>query len=157
MIFGLTGHTKGFGKHIHDYLVKGGHTVIGFSKSNGYDITLGESREEIVNAIPECDVFINNAYCGEGQVLLLDMIYEGYPKKHIINVGADITETDGSKFKKLYENKIKLKNLSKVLGKEYKSWGFWKGHPISKIYPELITNITIEEAIEELLENVFIH
>tara|TARA_B110000285_G_scaffold60503_1_gene69452 strand:+ start:1131 stop:1388 length:258 start_codon:yes stop_codon:yes gene_type:complete len=85
------------------------------------------------------------------------MAYDEYPLKHIISIGADITETDGLRFKSLYDNKTRLKNLSEKLGTEYKSWGFWKDHPVAKAYPYIITNITIEEAIEELLESVHIH
>ena len=32
----------------------------------------------------------------------------------------------------------------------YKSFGFWKGSEPAKVFPELIVNTTIEEAIEEL-------
>ena len=151
MVIGLTGHTNGFGKYIYKYLNNKDYIVIGFSRSNGFDITSHKSREDIINSINKCDVFINNTYCKDGQVYLLGMINNTYPKMRIISVGSDITKTDGSKFKKIYRNKIELKNLCEKLGTEYKSWGYWHGHPISNAYPELITEITIEEAIQELI------
>jgi hypothetical protein len=151
MIIGLTGHTKGFGKYIYDYLIDDHETVFGFSRSNGHNINSQEDREEIVKGAGCCDVFINNTYSRDGQVLLLRMLHDRYPDLRIISVGSDITEIDGCNFKALYINKTKLKKLSTELNTEYKSWGYWGGHPILDIYPELLTVTTIQEAVEELL------
>ena len=56
MIIGITGHTKGLGKAIYDTL-KASHTIIGFSRTNGYNI---QSPNKIIDCLKDCDVFINN-------------------------------------------------------------------------------------------------
>ena len=59
MKIAITGHSRGIGKACFD-LFSAEHECVGFSRSNGYDISKG-----IINIIDqslECDVFINNAY-----------------------------------------------------------------------------------------------
>ena len=63
----VTGHTKRIGKAIYDAFPNS----IGLSKSTGYDITDENSRTRILHAVRDCDIFINNAHDGFGQVELL--------------------------------------------------------------------------------------
>lgn len=84
----ITGHSKGIGKSIFDLLNKE-HNCIGFSRSNGYDISI--DAERIIDSAKECDVFINNAYKDLNQVVLFDKLFELWKDdntKQIINIGS---------------------------------------------------------------------
>tara|TARA_B100001027_G_C16252689_1_gene325265 strand:+ start:81 stop:617 length:537 start_codon:yes stop_codon:yes gene_type:complete len=88
MTIALTGHTEGIGKAIYEEL---DNEVLGFSRSNGYNITNKEDRIKIINESMDCDVFINNAHQGFGQVELLMELFDTWrmENKLIINVGTD--------------------------------------------------------------------
>lgn len=99
-MIGITGHTKGLGKAIFETI---SGDFIGFSRSNGYDITDPKSREEIVKQSIDCDVFINNAYDQFGQVNLLYDLHMAWKNtdKLIINVSSN--SSDGiKKFEHIY-------------------------------------------------------
>lgn len=84
----ITGHTKGIGKSIYDILSKN-HEVSGFSRSNGYDIS--KFYEVIVNNCLNYDVFINNAYCHNYQLLIFNKLLDAWKyngDKTIINIGS---------------------------------------------------------------------
>lgn len=90
MKIAITGHTNGFGKTIYDMCVSREIDCVGFSKSTGFDITNAASRQEILKQSHDCDVFVNNAYDGYGQI---DMLYDVYrewknQKKHIVTIGS---------------------------------------------------------------------
>ena len=87
MKIALTGHTRGIGAAILDSLENEGHEVLGFSRSNGYDISdPGFPLDEI----EPCDVFINNAYHEYAQVDLLYRVHEMWRQsmKRIICIGS---------------------------------------------------------------------
>jgi hypothetical protein len=65
----ITGHTSGLGKEFYDHFLYQGYEVIGLSRSNGYDIS--KNIEDIIKVSSGCDLFINNAYSGNGQLKLL--------------------------------------------------------------------------------------
>lgn len=67
----ITGHSKGIGQSLYNVFVNNGHIVKGFSRSNGFNISLSESRKDILTKSSDVDVFINNAYHPTGQTLLL--------------------------------------------------------------------------------------
>jgi len=93
MKIAITGHSKGIGKALTDYFEQQGHTVIGFSRSNGFDITQLSSRQHILNELTTCDIFINNAYATKAQhQLLIDAIqlWEGTTNT-IINIDSKST------------------------------------------------------------------
>jgi hypothetical protein len=78
----ITGHTRGLGKAINDYLVVQGWTVIGFNSSTSLD--------RIVEISNNCDLFINNAY-GDGiQIELLNQLYNSVGK--MIVCGSVVTD-----------------------------------------------------------------
>lgn len=86
----ITGHSQGIGKALADVFQTNGHTVLGFSRSNGFDISKSASRISIINESRDVDIFINNAYHPIGQLELLKEIIEQwrYVDKIIINIGS---------------------------------------------------------------------
>jgi NAD(P)-dependent dehydrogenase (short-subunit alcohol dehydrogenase family) len=87
----VTGHTRGLGKGIYDYFSKD-NEVVGFSKSNGFDITDSDCRTQIVNASEDADIFVNNAHANGdfAQLHLLKDMHElwKHQNKIIINVSS---------------------------------------------------------------------
>jgi len=86
----ITGHTRGIGKEIFNELSKRSYQVHGYSRSNGWDISLQEIRTQIVNETLDFDVFINNAYYPIAQFELLKLLVNQWQgtKKLIVNVGS---------------------------------------------------------------------
>ena len=92
MIVAITGHTRGLGAELKKRFEAKRHTVVGFSRSNGFDISKEADRVTLIKQAAECDVFINNAYWGFAQVALLCGMYGVWsqkPNKYIINIGSD--------------------------------------------------------------------
>lgn len=86
----ITGHTSGIGNSLFKLFEKNGFVVEGFSKTNGYNISDPESRKEIVSRSLDADIFVNNAYDIDGQLILLKemtRLWEG-TNKLIINMGS---------------------------------------------------------------------
>jgi|694.fasta_scaffold04762_30 NAD(P)-dependent dehydrogenase (short-subunit alcohol dehydrogenase family) len=95
----ITGHTKGLGKYLHDAFIADGHIVLGFSRSNGYNIKNKEDRERIVAEVNDCNVFINNAFNYEdwdnSQLDMLKDIYYSWinnKDKSIINMSSSASD-----------------------------------------------------------------
>lgn len=95
----ITGHTKGLGKFLYESFVSQGHTVVGFSRSNGYNIKNKEDRDRIVLESKDCSVFINNAFNYEdwdnSQLdMLKDMYYSWLHEtsKTIINMSSSAAD-----------------------------------------------------------------
>lgn len=89
MIIAITGHTRGIGKAIADNLK--GNTIIGLSRSNGYEIS---DTQRILEAGKDADIFINNAYDGFYQRDLLEAFYNEWKdtNKTIISIGSIVTD-----------------------------------------------------------------
>lgn len=90
MKIAITGHTRGIGQAIYNSLVNK-NSVIGLSRTNGYDIN---DTETIINAVRDCDCFVNNAYSDLQQEILLkeiNALWQGQ-NKLIINVGSAVTD-----------------------------------------------------------------
>lgn len=90
MKLAITGHTSGLGKSISRLAHERNINVIGFSRTNGFNITDHRDRKILINSVSDFDVFINNAYDRYGQ---LDLLYELYDEwkaqnKLIINIGS---------------------------------------------------------------------
>jgi short-subunit dehydrogenase involved in D-alanine esterification of teichoic acids len=101
MKISITGHSKGIGKSLSECFSTAGHTIFGFSRSSGFDISVEESRQQILEMSNDSDVFINNAYDPVGQFLLLqDMIqqWQGLDKM-IINISSKLSYLDAAKSK----------------------------------------------------------
>ena len=81
----ITGHTKGIGRAIANLYPD----HLGFSRSNGYDISVETSREQIVHESLDCDIFVNNAYHIDAQSKLFKMMFEVWrddESKTIVNI-----------------------------------------------------------------------
>lgn len=116
MKISITGHTNGIGLGLYNHF----DDCIGFSKSNGYDISNESDRNKIVEESLDSDVFINNAYCEDFQTNMFLEIYNKwrYEDKLIINIVSGLVysdlDDDYSKNKKhLYES-----SLSKILNED---------------------------------------
>lgn len=107
----ITGHTRGIGKALSDVFITQGHTVVGFSKSNGYDIEDENVRNDIINKIKDADIFINNAYHPIGQVDLLDRSIKQWHETHklIINISSKMVHYTRPGFEE-YVNSKKQQN-----------------------------------------------
>lgn len=119
----ITGDTSGIGLalkekfNVHD-------TVIGFSRSNGYDVRYNSNRKQIVSKSIDSDIFINNAYHSDGQTLLLgDMLdaWEGTNKTiiHISSLIVNLPEEYFLNYPELLEYQCS-KLIGNLLIKNYK-------------------------------------
>lgn len=89
MKIAITGHSKGIGKALYDHLIYKGHTCIGFSRSNGYD--LEEKQKLIIKGSLSSDVFVNNAWKGYEQINILTAMWEQWKyneNKTIVNISS---------------------------------------------------------------------
>jgi hypothetical protein len=93
MKIAITGHTQGLGQAFLNHFQS--HTVIGFSRSNGYDIVSPADRNKILDEIKDFDIFINNAYNNydDSQLQLLIDVYNIWKgtDKIIINISSRYT------------------------------------------------------------------
>lgn len=82
----ITGHSRGIGKFLFEKL----DNTIGFSITDGYDISKEEDRQRIFDESADADVLINNAWHVTGQLELLKLFYSKwlYKNKIIINIGS---------------------------------------------------------------------
>jgi NADP-dependent 3-hydroxy acid dehydrogenase YdfG len=88
----ITGHTKGIGAEIFQYFSSKEHDCIGFSRSNGHDISVADDRKRIVEQSIDCDIFVNNACTrsDDAQLYMLDEVYKAWEKENkiIINISS---------------------------------------------------------------------
>jgi NAD(P)-dependent dehydrogenase (short-subunit alcohol dehydrogenase family) len=87
--FAITGHTKGLGKELSRHV-----DYIGFSRSNGHDISTLDGRNNIVIKSNDCNIFLNCAYSGDySQVDMLYTIFNSWKDKEslIVNIGSETT------------------------------------------------------------------
>ena len=89
MNIAITGHTRGIGCAI-SALFKN-DTVLGLSRSTGYDI---RNTESIIDSVKDCDIFINNAYDGGCQTAILSALAAVWKNtdKLIITIGSTVTD-----------------------------------------------------------------
>lgn len=89
MKIAITGHSKGIGKALFNHCIYKGHTCIGYSRSNGFDIN--EQYNIIARESKQCDVFVNNAFDYGGQINMFKSMYNAWKDdstKTIVNVGS---------------------------------------------------------------------
>lgn len=114
----ITGHTSGLGKALFErFAIE--YNVEGYSTSNGYNI---RRIKPIIDAVKDCDIFINNAYDRFSQVDLLYALYsiwENYDKV-IVNISS--LAPDGLKeYPQPYaSHKAALDNASRQLSAQMK-------------------------------------
>ena len=94
-MIGITGHTKGLGKHLYEKLVQK-DAVKGFSRTNGYDIKSPVDRKKIIQEVQECDVFINLVHNYYHQSDLMFELFKSWEKqdKLIINISSKVVVID---------------------------------------------------------------
>lgn len=159
--YAITGHTAGIGKLLYERLAT---SAIGFSLSNGYDITNSIDRCRIIKESYDCDVFINNATSEFGQTLLFLELFDSWKdqNKTIINVGSRIAEIkllpkDKQHLLKYQAEKLILKEMSnRVSGicmVKYKWFAYVGTEKILKKYPHFTTvdYITEDQAADIIL------
>lgn len=165
MRIAVTGCTRGFGKYIRGRLTSDGHEVVDFSRTSGYDLINGIAR--MVSDMHDCDLLINNACVGNGQIELLSCFYDAYrhTNKRVISIGSWITKLDLSETPPGFVNERQVKlslndltdqiNLSGTgMRAEYRTWGFHPGHPLLEDHPELRDHTTIDEALDQLVSGL---
>lgn len=160
MKYAITGHTSGIGLAIFNKLQP---DILGFSRSNGYDITKPNDRFRIVDQVADCDVFINNAYNSFCQTELFIEWFKRYhwTNKTVINIGSDITEhkLPIARFDLLnYQAcKLSLKEISFKLQSnctvKYKTFGYVGTEGILKKYPAFTEKdfLSVNSAVEIIL------
>jgi hypothetical protein len=86
----ITGHTKGIGHALYQELSQKGYHIVGYSRSNGYDISCEIDRQRILNESKDFDIFINNAYSPGSQFTLLKELVTQWQGQHkmILNVSS---------------------------------------------------------------------
>jgi len=162
MKYAITGHTSGIGKCAYQRL-----NAIGFSRSNGYDITNSIDRRRILEQINDCDVFINCAHSGFGATyLLLDLynMWKDLPNKTIINVGSRIAEiklpntrddllTYQAEKLALKETVARINSLSPLCSVKYRWFAYVGTEKILKKYPHFKPGdyITEDQAVDIIL------
>ena len=163
MKYAITGHTAGVGKRAFERL-----DAMGFSRSNGYDITVKEDRKRIVSQIKDCDVFINCAHSGFGSTyLLLDVFnaWRNLPNKTIINVGSRVAEIKLPKERlellayqaeklALKETVARINLLFPACTVKYRWFAYVGTEKILKKYPHFKPGdyITEDQAVDIILE-----
>ena len=105
MKIGITGHSDYLGKGLYDFLKKN-HEVIGFSRSNGYDL---KNYKKILTDVVDLDVFINNTYHPNLQQKIFEELFDLWKGKDktIFNVLTSAIFNNGS-FDDYRESKLNL-------------------------------------------------
>jgi short-subunit dehydrogenase len=117
MKIGITGHTKGLGQTIYNRLNLT-HNVIGFSRTNGYNV---QSSNKIIEKLNDCDVFINNVYYQTTQSDLFFRLFEKWKEleKTIININSSSIHQSGAWNPQYVSNKKHLKDITQSLIDKY--------------------------------------
>jgi len=111
----ITGHLSGLGEAFFKHLPGAiGFDMFGGSdKSIIYDIT--EHYDEIAEKAKDCDVFINNAYDGRGQILMHNAIEKQWKhtNKLIINISSSTIHTYPNRNDEYAQVKRELEKISR--------------------------------------------
>ncbi len=115
MKIAITGHTQGIGKTLFDFFNSKGHSVKGFSKSNGY--AFPESIDLLIQEIVDYDLFVNNAYWGFAQAVILDLLvrkWSDVPEKRIICLGSISADLVSTPYPLYAASKVALERLGHI-------------------------------------------
>ena len=98
MKIAITGHNHGIGLSLSKIYQSNGHDVLGFSRSNHYDISDPISRKQIIKESQDCNIFFNNAHDWDGghdfsEVELLSELWTSWRGQHktIVNISSSTT------------------------------------------------------------------
>ena len=147
MNIALTGHSKGLGKALFEFLSQK-HEIVGFSRSNGYDIKSPFDRKKIIKESKDCDIFINlvhNYYHQTDLLLELHKSWKGL-QKYIINIGTSAVDdwNFGLGDYQMSEYKVQKTTLVDMITTLKTSFQY----PILKLY--VISEINFDEDISNL-------
>jgi len=109
----ITGHTKGIGQGLYNYYNNINNIVIGFSRSNGFDINDLESQDAIINETQNADIFINNAYFNDAQNALTDKWFEKNKNRNCLIVNMSSITVEAMKYGKHLDNSLFYENYTK--------------------------------------------
>lgn len=89
----ISGHSTGLGAEFYKKYLEMGHTVTGFSRSNGYDLRDWSLMQKMITQILDYDIFISVAKPDFVQTTILYELWKVWRKqrKTIINIGSGIT------------------------------------------------------------------
>lgn len=90
MKIALTGHTRGLGKLIHEYLISKKYSVIGFSFSTGCDLRDYYQVGSMIDLIKNHDWFINCAHPDYCQAQILYRIFQSEFRGKVLNIGSPV-------------------------------------------------------------------
>jgi hypothetical protein len=92
MKIAITGHTLGIGQGFYKFYKNQGYDVTGFSRQTGHDLNDSSIIKNLVTEIANnYDMFINNAYCNNAQLLLmkgLHLFWKDDPSKIHVVIGS---------------------------------------------------------------------
>ena len=147
MKIAITGHSKGLGKALFEFLSQK-HKIIGFSRSNGYDIKSPGDRKKIIKESKDCDVFINLVHNYYHQTDLLFELHKSWKglQKYIINIGTSAVDNGdfGIGDYQMSEYKVQKTTLVDMITTLKKSFQY----PILKLY--VISEINFDKDISNL-------
>jgi nucleoside-diphosphate-sugar epimerase len=95
MNFAITGHTQGIGLALANKLCQEGHSVLGFSRTNGFDLNDPATIKKIAEFGADADCFINNAHCRYAQAELVFEMAQKWKdqKKTIVCISSRLSVT----------------------------------------------------------------
>ena len=106
----ITGHTGEVGAALGKVFSDAGHTVVGISRSTGYDLTDPENYNDIISTINNCDVFINCFQLNQAAILRsVWELWQGLENKRIINISS-VSTSDPSETNEYYQAKRKMES-----------------------------------------------
>ena len=93
MKIAITGHSKGLGAEFKKYYESRQHTVLGFSRSNGYDLRNWSRMQSMLGQIKDVDVFINCAKPDFVQTIILYELWKLWKgqDRTIINISSALS------------------------------------------------------------------
>lgn len=97
----ITGHKRGIGKSVYHYFNNDSNELVGFSKSDGYDISNEQTIDEILFECFNADIFVNNAFDeNSSQLILLQKVFNLWKNKSkiIINISSRHTNNEKEKY-----------------------------------------------------------
>ena len=148
MKIGITGHSKGLGMSLYNTLSSNNHKVLGFSRSNGFDIKNPAQRKLIIDAMKDFDIFINLVHNYYHQSDLLFELHKEWNNqdKTIINISSAVVTNnnwavDNYKMMEYKIQKINLETMAKHLN-------------MINIFPKLVTYTITEIEVEHNTRNI---
>jgi len=147
MRIAITGHSKGLGEALFEFLSQK-HKIIGFCRSNGYDIKSPSDRKKIIKESKDCDIFINLVHNYYHQTDLLFELHKSWKglQKYIINIGTSVVDDEnfGLSDYQMSEYKVQKTTLVDIITTLKKGFQY----PILKLY--VISEINFDKDISNL-------